>query len=387
MKKEKSKRVCRTLMVTLPTGQKKRLYFYGATEKEALAKVEEARVLMKNGLLTVNSNTPLRKWADEYFDLYIRPNYAEYNAKMMYSLLERNVLNDYGYIAIDKVMPNMLQASMNKIKDNSKSQNDKLYTLLRGMFRVAKANGHISIDPTENLRKAAKKSGVRRALTNREREVFESVLQSHPYAPLFALMYYCGLRPGEARALTWNHIDFKAQTLRVCQAVKKTMDCTQKGVLIGPPKTDGGERTIPMPQALVDLLQPIAQKGFGYVVSTDTGQPISEQRYRNAWHSLFREMQLAAGAKTYRNQIVVSAPDIGEDLTPYCLRHTYATRLAEKQVDIKVAMKLMGHTSPDMLMQVYQHASETLEARARQAIRNLYDEEFDNTLTTLNGVK
>ena len=387
MAKNKSKRVCRTLTVTLPTGQQKRLFFYGATEKEALAKVEEARILQKNGLLTVNSNTPLRKWAEEYFELYIRPNYAEYNANLIYGLLDRIVLTDYGYLALDKVTTNVLQAAMNKIKDQSKSQNDKLYALLRGMFRVAKANGHISIDPTENLQKVKKKSGVRRALTNREREVFEAVLQTHPYAPLFALMYYCGLRPGEARAMTWNHIDFKAQTLHVCQAVKKTMDCTQKGVQLGPPKTDGGERTIPMPQALVDLLQPIAQKGFGYVVSTDTGKPISEQRYRNAWHSFFREMQLLAGAKTYRHQITINAPDIGEDITPYCLRHTYATRLAEKQIDIKVAMKLMGHTSPDMLMQVYQHVSETLETRARQAIRNLYDEEFDNILTTQKGVK
>ena len=39
MKKENTKRVCRTLTVTLPDGQRKRLYFYGATEIEAAAKV------------------------------------------------------------------------------------------------------------------------------------------------------------------------------------------------------------------------------------------------------------------------------------------------------------------------------------------------------------
>ena len=102
------------------------------------------------------------------------------------------------------------------------------------------------------------------------------------------------------------------------------------------------------------------------------GQPISEQRYKHAWQSFFRNMQIAAGATLYRNRIIVAAQDIGTDLTPYCLRHTYATRLAEKRVDIKVAMKFMGHTSANMLMQVYQHVSEKLEDEARIIVRDLY---------------
>ncbi|MEG1537528.1 MAG: tyrosine-type recombinase/integrase [Clostridiales bacterium] len=64
---------------------------------------------------------------------------------------------------------------------------------------------------------------------------------------------------------------------------------------------------------------------------------------------------------------------MGQDLSPYCLRHTYATRLAEKKVDIKVAMKLMGHTTPNMLMQVYQHVSELLEKEANHIISGLFE--------------
>ena len=372
MKKENTKRVCRTLTVTLPDGQRKRLYFYGATEKEAAAKVEEAKFLQKNGLLTVNNNTPLRKWAEDYFDLYIYPNYTTFNADSLWGLLDRTVLTDYGYMSLDKIKPNMLKSAVNKIKNQSKSQNDKLFQILRGLFRTAKANGYIINDPMDSVKKEKRKSNTRRALTNKEREIFEKTLKTHAYAPLFALMYYCGLRPGEARAMTWNQIHFKTQTLQVCQSVKKTKDSTNKGIQLGSPKTEAGVRTIPMPQALIDILSPIAKKGFGYVVESRPGQPISEQRYKHAWQSFFRNMQIAAGATLYRNRIIVAAQDIGTDLTPYCLRHTYATRLAEKRVDIKVAMKFMGHTSANMLMQVYQHVSEKLEDEARIIVRDLY---------------
>ncbi|MEG1661270.1 MAG: tyrosine-type recombinase/integrase, partial [Clostridiales bacterium] len=118
---------------------------------------------------------------------------------------------------------------------------------------------------------------------------------------MFALMLHCGLRPGEAQAMTWNNIDLANKTLTVTQAVKKTTSIGCVNIKIGEPKTGSSARTISMPQALINLMKPAYKKGFGYVVPGQNGQPISEQRYTRAWASFYREMQINAGAKLHRN--------------------------------------------------------------------------------------
>ena len=51
-------------------------------------------------------------------------------------------------------------------------------------------------------------------------------------------------------------------------------------------------------------------------------------------------------------------PVIADDLTPYCLRHDYCTRLAKAGVDIRTAQKLMGHSTIQLTANVYTHVDE-----------------------------
>lgn len=44
-----------------------------------------------------------------------------------------------------------------------------------------------------------------------------------------------------------------------------------------------------------------------------------------------------------------------EDLTAYCLRHTYCTNLQKQGVDIRTAQYLMGHSSIQMTAKIYTH--------------------------------
>jgi site-specific recombinase XerD len=79
-----------------------------------------------------------------------------------------------------------------------------------------------------------------------------------------------------------------------------------------------------------------------------------------------RIMDIKAGAKTYRNKIIVHA--IKQDLIPYFLRHTYATQLAEKGVDIKTAQYLLGHSNIAMTANIYTHVTQKMIDQAREKI-------------------
>jgi len=91
---------------------------------------------------------------------------------------------------------------------------------------------------------------------------------------------YTGLRAGEQRALRWDDVDLDAGVVRVTRAVKH-------GGYVGPPKTKGGKRTVPLAPDLIaelrawKLAQPIEQRRQGLVFSTATGGVADINNWRN----------------------------------------------------------------------------------------------------------
>jgi len=52
----------------------------------------------------------------------------------------------------------------------------------------------------------------------------------------------------------------------------------------------------------------------------------------------------------------------------HALRHTYATRLFEKRVDIKVISELLGHSSTEITYKIYVHVIDAMKEAAVEAI-------------------
>lgn len=70
----------------------------------------------------------------------------------------------------------------------------------------------------------------------------------------FEILYYCGLRRGEIRGLTWKDINFKNKTLSVNKQI--TDQCgTVKDIHFSSPKTKSSIRTIPLTKVLLDDLK------------------------------------------------------------------------------------------------------------------------------------
>lgn len=68
-----------------------------------------------------------------------------------------------------------------------------------------------------------------------------------------------GLRPGEAAGLTLDRVDFLHKTLRVDRQQLTTRPHT-----FGPTKTKAGNRTVPLPEVVLDVLAAhVAEFGTG----------------------------------------------------------------------------------------------------------------------------
>lgn len=71
---------------------------------------------------------------------------------------------------------------------------------------------------------------------------------------LFETLYYCGLRRGELRGLTWDNINFEDKTLSVVKnVVNENGDSGYWKITT--PKTRTSTRTIPMPDILINDLK------------------------------------------------------------------------------------------------------------------------------------
>ena len=84
--------------------------------------------------------------------------------------------------------------------------------------------------------------------TPEEFQKFLSVENDLKWICLFQTLFYCGLRNGKLRGLTWNDITFNKSCLSVNKSITKTPDpVTGKPYTVSSPKTMSSYRTIPIP--------------------------------------------------------------------------------------------------------------------------------------------
>ena len=96
----------------------------------------------------------------------------------------------------------------------------------------------------------------------------------------------------------------------------------------------------------------------GYLFTQPTtGLPHTETSMKQMWRSFKQALDLDMGAQMAGGAIDPETSVVADDLTPYCLRHTYATDLQSADVPINVTKDFLGHKSIAMTSQIYTHLS------------------------------
>lgn len=159
-----------------------------------------------------------------------------------------------------------------------------------------------------------------------------------------------GLRQGEALGLRWSDVDLDAGTLHVRQSL---MRVTGKGIMFGEPKSANSKRPLAIPATLLGPLKAHRKQqtearlaagdrwvDSGLMFTLEDGRPIDPSVDFRRW----RKLLVAAGVKHYRL---------------HDARHSAATMLLAQGVDIRVAMKVLGHANLATTMR-YQHVVDQL---------------------------
>lgn len=176
---------------------------------------------------------------------------------------------------------------------------------------------------------------------------------------LFALFVMStGLRRGEALAIQWRDIDFKAKKI----SVTKKLSYEGKKPAIEETKTSHGIREVPILPDLIFALsaaKPNNASPTDYVFhGEDASKFMPEITYRRYWLRYCKDMGFVTDdpetriSKQGKRYIVHHYKNT---LTAHVLRHGYATMLFEADIDEYTAKTLMGHSKIQTTRAIYTH--------------------------------
>lgn len=160
--------------------------------------------------------------------------------------------------------------------------------------------------------------------------------QNDIYSFGILLTLYTGLRIGEVCALQWK--DVSANTIHIQRTMQRLKSDSEKTeIVILPPKTSSSDRVIPIPKALLPVIEQ-HRKSSGYVLLQDNGNIVEPRLLQRK----FAKLVVACGL---------------EKANFHALRHTFATRCIEVGVDVKTLSELLGHADVKTTLNKYVHSS------------------------------
>lgn len=176
--------------------------------------------------------------------------------------------------------------------------------------------------------------------TYEEFNKFISVEDNLTFKCLFETLYFCGLRKGEARALNWNDINFSDNTIRINKGLNDNVN--KKQYTITSPKTLTSNRTLPLPNDLVDDLKRLKEEAMSYT------------NFKEDWFVFGNATPL--GDDVIRRRKNNNCKEAGvKQIRLHDFRHSCASLLINNGADITLVAKYLGHSKIDETLNTYSH--------------------------------
>ncbi len=264
-----------------------------------------------------------------------------------------------------KIIPYFKDKSINEIKtsDIRKWQNiilkqnfsptyeKTLNNQLVAIFNYAVKYYDLSSNPCSKAGSIGKKNSDRHSFwTVEDFNTFIAAAENDILSKtLFTLLYWTGMRVGEALALTKNDIDFENGTV----AINKSYTRLNREDKITPPKTPKSNRKISIHKELVELLQEYINK-LPYLEPSDRLFEISKISVRTRLNKYAKKANV--------NPIRV-----------HDLRHSHASLLIEIGFSPLLIASRLGHENIQTTLQTYSHLYPNKETELIQTIENIIE--------------
>ena len=231
-----------------------------------------------------------------------------------------------------QVVPGDIERYANRrVAEVSKATANRELSFLRRVYNVAVADGDVEISPFRAVKLFKENNQRVRYLSDEEETQLKVAMGDEWYMVSFAL--HTGLRRGEQFNLRWEDLDFVTGIITVRRS------------------KSGEARRIPMNDTVREILRTAPSRlKSRYVFASHTGETPRD-------------------AKNFINRVFGPALKTANitNLHWHDLRHTFASRLVMKGVDLRTVQELMGHKSITMTLR-YAHLSPHHQLEAVQRL-------------------
>ena len=315
-------------------------------------KVAEFKSLQNKGIILNDEGMTVEQWGIKWLKLY--KSAKEYNTYAMYlNALNSHIIPEIGGIRLSALKSHHIQEMLNDIISVGHYRTAEIVRLtIKQIIQQAIINEYIYKDVSLKVSLPQSQKKEKRSLSNEEKAILEKAKLTQRERVFVDLLYYTGVRRGEALALTVKDIDFKNRRLIIN---KNLVIKDGESHLKNSPKTHAGNRSIPLPAKLLSELQEyIAHAKNIYLFTMKSGEPMTKSSFRRFWYNILDKMNVAAGGDEFsRSDTAIRL--IAKDVTPHIFRHTYATNLYYAGIDVKTAQRLLGHSSIQVTLEIYTH--------------------------------
>ena len=308
-------------------------------EQELIAQIKKAPRPIDKAL----KNITLEKFCEEYLNArkgLIKGSKQHYTNAV-------NALQGVSKMPIDRISFRDIQNAVSEW--NLAPATQKNYkTYLKALFNAAiKPYRLISENPMNDIEIAKpREKQERRTVTDEEYVKILDVLKSDSVGTLaINVLYYTGLRRGELLALTWDKINWKDSTLTIDAQLNRTVTGRNN---LQPPKSKNGYRVIPIPAKLLAILR---------------------KHYKE--YPLQLDRRLFPLPSVVGRRICTAMRMVDKELSPHCLRHTYATRLLSQGVDVRTVAALIGDDT-NTVIRTYIHYTDEMRQAAKNDIEKIF---------------
>lgn len=249
-----------------------------------------------------------------------------------------------GEIAIKKLTVSQYQKFYNEIAgyDYTVNYKNDILSTCKRIIRFANKRYGISssvpemFDNFKDLTKAPKN------VSYYTLEQFNKLIETTDdirFKGLFSIMFYNGLRAGEANALTWKDIDFNNKTVNI----NKSVNSSAKEKVIYPPKTQSSYRELPLSDTVLSIMDEL--KAFW-----STYKHFSDEWYCFGGIRPLPQNTMQKGREKYMKAAGLPVIRLHD------LRHSCASLLINVlRIPITSVSKYLGHENPQITLSVYSH--------------------------------
>lgn len=327
----------------------KPIYLYSDEPKDLEKQYIDVKFKLNNGITVDNNYITFQQYADRWFDRTCTTKEIATQNSIKNRL---NHLYKYiGNIKMKNLKPYHIQEIVTDMVKNGYT--DIVKRTLAECKRVlndAIINDIISKNVALGITTPKFPKNERIPLTQEEDKRVLALALAHKYGLFILILRYCGLRPEEAVALTIDDIDMLNKKIIVNKAVSLAKNQPTKK-----PTKNLKNRKIPIPDILLELLQQRLsycnenQIKYLFTKETDNKSILTKQALKSHLCSFLNSLN----KNIDENQQI--------KFTYYQLRHSYCTMLYYAGIKIKKAQELMGHSSADMVYNIYTHLDEERE--------------------------